>query len=140
MNIFEKFKQKWESEKLDVNPPQDTLEIEKCFRRFGIEPSRELIDLYRTLDGKGCMDNEHFRLWSLKEILEENGSEQERDRTIMYGVLFADYCVNCWCYRVNGMGEVIVDYYSDEKEPEKRTDSVLSFFQLMEKDSDKALL
>lgn len=85
------------------------------------------------------MDNEYFRLWPLNEVLAENGSDIELERAKKYGVLFADYCLNCWCYRVNGKGEVIIDYFSAEKESEKRANSLLSFFQLMAKDPDKAL-
>ena len=140
MNIFETFRDNWTKEKLDVHPPKDEQSIVSCFQVFGISPSEDLLKLYGTLDGKDCMDEEHFRLWPLSEVYEENSSDRELARTKKYGVLFADYCVNCWCYRINKRGEVLIDYFTDENEPELRASSLTDFFQLMAKDPDEALL
>ncbi len=120
MNIFETFKEKWIEEKLDVHPGCDEKMITECFEKFGVTPADDLLALYSTLNGKDCMDDEHFKLWSLTEILEENSSEGDIERAIKYGVLFGDYCVNCWCYRVNKKGEVLIDYFTGESEPELR--------------------
>ena len=140
MNIFETFREKWKEQKLDVHPPIDEQSITKCFQSFDVTPSSDLLVLYGTLNGKDCMDDEHFRLWSINEVYEENGSDRELARTNKYGVLFADYCVNCWCYRINKAGEVFVDYFAEEKEPEIRAKSLKEFFELMAKDPDEALL
>ena len=140
MDIFEKFKEKWVHKKLDVHPGKDEQTIIECFEKFGVTPTDDLLALYKALDGKDCMDEEHFRLWTLEEVLTDNSSERELERTLKYGVLFGDYCVNCWCYRISKNGEVLVDYFSGDDEPIKRSNSVLDFFQLMEKDPDEALL
>jgi hypothetical protein len=140
MNIFEKFKRRWVQEKLDVHSGKDEQTIVECFEKLGVTPSADLLNLYKILDGKDCMDDEHFRLWSLKEIQEENSTDSEIEITKKFGVLFGDYCINCWCYRVNTKGEVYIDYFADNKEPILRSSSLVEFFQLMEKDPDEALL
>lgn len=140
MEIFEKFKNQWIKEKLDVHSGQDEKSIVACFKKFGVTPRNELLTLYSMLDGKDCMDEEHFRLWSLEEIVQENSSERELERTLKYGVLFGDYCLNCWCYRINKHGEVLIDYFTENEEPILRSGSLLQFFQLMKKDPDEALL
>ena len=140
MKVFGAFKNQWVREELDVHPGKDDSSIVECFEKFGVTPGKELLALYSLIDGKGCMDEEHFRLWSLSEIIEENSSEKELERTLKYGVLFGDYCVNCWCYRVNNSGEVLIDYFIENDEPILRSSSLLEFFQLMEKDPGEALL
>jgi len=138
-NIFEEFKSKWELENLDVHPGRTAGEIIECFEYFGITPSDQLIQLYTTLDGKVEMDGEYFRLWSLKEIREDNDSVEERERTKKYGVLFGDYLLNTWCYRTSKNGEVFVDYFFSDRPPELRANSLLEFFELMRDNPDDAL-
>jgi hypothetical protein len=139
MNIFETFRDKWIKEELDVHPPKDKSAIIKCFSAFGFIPTADLLELYGALDGKDCMDDEYFRLWSLNEILEENSSEDSLTKAKQYGVLFADHCISCWCYRINSRGEVFVDYFTEEKEPEIRAESLTEFFELKEKSPDAIL-
>lgn len=140
MEIFEKLKAKWLSEELDVHPGQDERAIVQCFEKFGFKPKKDLVALYKTLDGKDCMDEEYFRLWSLKEICEENRSEHDQERTEEYGVLFGDYCVNCWCFRVNNKGAVFVDYFTEGEVPQLRANSITEFFLIMEKHPDEVLV
>lgn len=51
------------------------------------------------------MDNEYWRLWSL-EVAEQTPSEA--------GILFSDYCISCWEYRLRpvspSQSAVYVDY------------------------------
>ena len=140
MEIFSAFKNKWVKEKINVHPGREEIDIIECFEKFGVTPTKDLIALYETLDGKDEMDEEYFRLWSLKEIIEENGSEREIERTLKYGVLFGDYLVNCWCYRINKNGEVLIDDFTDGHEPKLKSGSVVEFFQLMLNDPDEALI
>jgi len=139
-NIFEEFKSKWDLEKLDVRTGNTAAEIIDCFEYFGVSPSDQLINLYTTLDGKDEMDGEHFRLWSLQEIREDNDSVEKCERTRKYGVIFADYLVNCWCYRISKTGEIFIDYFSDDRPPELRAISLLEFFKLMQNNPDDALI
>ena len=139
-NIFEEFKSKWDLENLDVHPGRTAAEIIKCFEKFGVTPSDQLINLYTTLDGKDEMDGEYFRLWSLQEIREDNDSVEECERTGKYGVVFGDYLVNCWCYRISKNGEILIDYFSDDQPPELRANSLLEFFELMKKNPNDALI
>ena len=139
MNILDTFKNKWIIEALDIHPGRDEKSIVNCFESFGVSPTKSLLALYQALDGKDCMDDEYFRLWSLEEIMKDNNNVDEIARTLKYGVMFADYCVNCWCYRINKNGEVLIDYFIEGKEPILRSNSLLDFFHLMLKDPDKAL-
>ncbi|MCJ8313209.1 MAG: hypothetical protein HRU38_16035 [Saccharospirillaceae bacterium] len=138
MNIFETFRVKWIKEELDVQPGCDENNIIKCFEIFGITPHKDLILLYSTLNGIECMDDEYFTLWTLKQIIEENSSDSELERALKYGVSFGDYCVNCWEYRVNNKGEVLIDY-DNNREPILRSNSVSDFFELMRLNPNKAL-
>ena len=140
LNIFETFKARWIKEELDVHPAKDERAIVECFESFGVSPSEDLLALYSIVDGKDCMDGEHFRLWSLDEIREQNSSDKRIDSAKKFGVLFGDYCVDCWCYRINSKGEVLVDYFVKDREPKLRSKSLTEFFKLMEKSPDEALL
>jgi hypothetical protein len=140
MNVFENFKAKWTKEELKTHSGKGREEIVKCFKKFGVTPTEELLALYCTIDGKDCMDKEYFRLWSLNEIDIENSSERELERTMRYGVLFADYCVSCWCFRINRKGEVLIDYFSDNVEPRVKSSSITEFFKLMQECPDDALM
>ena len=140
MEIFKVFKNKWVNEKINVLPGREEKDIIECFETFGITPTKDLIALYETLDGKDDMNEESFRLWSLKEIIEENSSKRDLERTLKYGVLFGDYLVSCWCYRVNKNGEVLIDHFTDGLEPIVKSGSVIEFFQLMLNDPDGALI
>ena len=140
MNIFEEFKSKWIKEELNVHSGREKVAIVECFKKFGVTPCEELLALYGTIDGKDCMDKEYFRLWSLEEIESENGSEREFERSMRYGVLFADYCVNCWCFRINNKGEVLIDHFVENSEPKVRFKSIKDFFKLMQKYPDDALV
>jgi len=138
MNIFETFKKRWENENLDVYPPKDEESIIECFEQLGLFPSTDLLELYKTMDGKGCMDLEMFELWPLDRIIEENSSEKEREKAKRFGILFADYSLWCWAFRVNSKGQVLIDNY-DGNEPEIKANSVKEFFELMLKDPDEAI-
>jgi hypothetical protein len=140
MEIFEAYKGRWIKEKLDVHHGKDKKTIIKCFESFGVTPKTDLLALYHALDGKGNMDENLFRLWSLDEIQKENNSDREMERAVKFGVLFSDYFINSCCFRVNKNGEVLVDYFAEGEEPILRSNSVFEFFQLMANDSDAALL
>lgn len=139
MNIFEIFKAQWVEEDLDVHAGADEQSIIDCFSQFGVIPKDDLLALYKIMNGKDCMDEQGFRLWSLDEVIEENNKEREIDRTNKYGVLFADYLLNCWVYRVNRNGEVVLDH-NDDSLLEVKGSSMLTFFELMKSDPDEALL
>lgn len=140
MNIFEEVKVKWIEEKLNVHGGRNKNAIVECFGKFGVTPCEDLLALYSTLDGKDCMDKEYFKLWSLEEIESENSSERKFERSMKYGVLFGDYCVNCWCFRINKNGEVLIDHFVENEEPKIRSSSISEFFRLMQQNPDEALI
>ena len=138
MNIFEVFASKWVKEKLGVHHGREDQAIIECFEKNGVTPSKDLLTLYKVVDGKDSMDSEHFRLWSLEEINTENGRRDEKEQTAKYGVLFADFLINSSRYRVNNKGEVLMDDFINSETGHK-WNSVSEFFQLMAKDPNEIL-
>jgi hypothetical protein len=138
MEIFEKLRGKWISEDIALYPPETRSATIECFRKLGIEASEELISLYGIVGGMEDMDDEQFRLWSLNEILEENTTPEETQRCKIDGVLFADYLINSWCYRIKN--EVFIDHFENSRNPEVRAKSLTSFFEVMLNEPDNVLL
>lgn len=86
-----------------------------------------MIALYTSLGGMQEMDKELWRLWPLAEIKSENATASSS------GVLFSDYLINCWCYRLkansNGTSAVLVDHF-DGAEPVQVASSLEEFLSL----------
>jgi hypothetical protein len=91
-----------------------------------MEPEKDVIELYGAIGGMSMMDNEYWRLWPLSEI-EDRGNE-----TNEYGVLFSDYCLDCWAYRIKRNSDssvVYVDHF-DGNAPSMVAESLDQFFAL----------
>ena len=71
------------------------------------------------------MDEAHFRLWPLAEINSENSSNAGSK-----GILFADYMISCWSYRLVPVSDaesaVYVEYF-DGQPPVRVADSLEEF-------------
>jgi hypothetical protein len=82
------------------------------------------------------MDNSYWRLWPLGEIVRENTEVSE------FGVLFGDYLIDCWRYRLRPVtpkvSAVYVDYYND-KDPIQVASSVHEFLEGLWRDSSELL-
>jgi len=57
-----------------------------------------------------------------------------------YGIAFADYLIESYCFRINNEGAIYIDYYSDDLKPELKAQSMNEFFEIMKADPDKALM
>jgi hypothetical protein len=114
MQILTKLVSHWQSEGLTLLAPEATDRVYKVFAGVGWNATSDVIRLYASLGGMEEMDKEYWRMWSLREIASEN-AEQSRS-----GILFSDYLMGCWCYRLrpnaDDTSSVLVDYF-DEKEP-----------------------
>ncbi|MBV7541881.1 hypothetical protein [Acidovorax sp. sic0104] len=82
--------------------------------------------MYAVLGGMEQMDREYWRLWPLTELVSENSDQS------LQGVLFSDYLINCWSYRLvpnaNDTSSVFLDYF-DGKQPIQVASSVDEFFK-----------
>ena len=117
--------ERWLSEDVRPHPPASEASVSQVFSSLGSKATTEVIELYRAIGGMDSMDNEHFRLWPLAEVQSEN-NEQASSK----GVLFADYLIACWCYRLLPVGDercaVYVDY-CDDREPVLIAESLEAF-------------
>lgn len=119
--------ERWIHEGVDALPPANEGSVRSTFSKFGMMPTRDVIELYGAIGGMGMMDNEYWRLWPLSEIEERLAAANE------FGVLFSDYCLDCWAYRIkpNGSGSsaVYVEHF-DGKSPSMVAESLEQFFDL----------
>jgi hypothetical protein len=117
--------ERWMSEEVHPHPPASEASVRQVFSSLGSRATREVIELYGAIGGMDSMDNEHFRLWPLAEVQSEND-----DHASTKGVLFADYFVACWCYRLlpmdNERSAVFVDYF-DHRQPVLVAESLEAF-------------
>jgi hypothetical protein len=88
------------------------------------------------MGGMENMTNDYWRHWSMAEILSENHEASE------FGVLFADYLISSWCYRVKAKPDntsaVYVDHF-DGKAPILVANSLEEFFDQYLKSGGEAL-
>jgi hypothetical protein len=126
---LESLVRRWRKEGLELLPPESAVSIATTFKRVGSNATHDVVALYLTLGGMEIPDDEMVRLWPLKEI-EENGEPSD------FGVIFADYSLDCWCFRLKPINEaesvVYVDYF-DGNSPQLVAKSVLEFWEIYER-------
>jgi hypothetical protein len=127
MNSLKVLLERWHHEEVDALPPVSEELVRLTFSKLGVIPTRDVIDLYGAIGGMRMMDNEYWRLWPLSEIVERFAEANE------YGVLFSDYCLDCWAYRIKPRDStttaVYVDHF-DGKPPSMVAESLTQFFDL----------
>ena len=89
--------------------PETTDAVREAFTRVGSRATSDVVSLYSGLGGMEEMDDEYWRLWPLAEL------KAEKQEQSSYGVLFSDYLLNCWCYRLkpnsDDTSSVLVDSF-----------------------------
>ena len=119
--------ERWSHEGVDALPPASEESVRAAFSKLGMMPTRDVIELYGAIGGMSMMDNEYWRLWPLSEIEERHAEANE------YGVLFSDYCLDCWAYRIKPNGSdssaVFIEHF-DGKAPSMVSESLDQFFDL----------
>jgi hypothetical protein len=128
---------KWAREDVGLLPAEKAEAVEATFANLGSVATADVLDLYAAVRGMEKMNNECWRHWSLSEIKSGNKSPSP------FGVLFADYLISSWCYRLKVVSEetsaVYIDFF-DEKEPALIAHSLEEFFNAYIKDSRSMLL
>ncbi|WP_027468236.1 SMI1/KNR4 family protein [Deefgea rivuli] len=129
--------ERWRSENVILLLAEQEETVRQVFSALGMNATQDVIDLYTTLGGMAAMDNEYWRLWSLAEIQEENPQPSSK------GILFADYCVSCWCYRLKPISAsscaVYIDHFINGEEPKLIASSLTEFFDLYANDPSELL-
>ena len=127
---------RWQSENVGPLPPYGEAIIRATFLSAGIKPPSDLLYLYGVIGGMDVGTNEMWRLWPLNEV-EANKSDANE-----FGVLFSDYFISCWCYRIRPndayTSSVYVDYF-DGRQPFLVAQTLKQFFDRYKADADDLL-
>jgi hypothetical protein len=115
----------WMTQDLRALPPYGEAIIRSTFLEAGIEPAKDLILLYGTIGGMHVPDDELWRLWPLSEVSDRKLEANE------FGILFSDFLLDSWIYRVKPNDEytsaVYVDYVNG-KDPLLVAETLEQFF------------
>ncbi len=102
--------ERWKDEGLVLLPPEPESAVRATFEKVGAIAASDVIAMYTVLGGMPEMDDEYWRLWSLAEVTGDN------TKGVATGVLFSDYLINCWCYRLvandSDTSSVVADYFN----------------------------
>ncbi|WP_222612438.1 hypothetical protein [Undibacterium flavidum] len=105
--------ERWKSEGVVLLPPETEQVTRSTFSKIGAVATSDVVSMYAILGGMQEMDKECWRLWSLADIQVDN------TKSIATGVLFSDYLIECWSYRLvpndNDTSSVFADYFNDDK-------------------------
>src|SRR5688572_1942464 len=127
---------RWRRQGIELLPPPTPAEIQAAFASVGAVATPDVVALYTAVGGIPGTDESFWCLWSLEEIRKENKVFSP------FGVLFSDYMISCWCYRVRAnqgaTSSILVDYF-DGKAPSVVAESVEEFVEIYLKDPDNFL-
>ena len=117
-------------------PPVSPEQVRETFSSLGSVATADVIALYGQLGGMERPDDAFWRLWPVEEIGAQNSKRSD------FGVLFSDYMVDCWCYRLrprdNETSAVLIDRFGDH-EPAVVAHSLSEFFDAYVADADRLL-
>jgi len=109
MNSLEQLVERWRIAGLKLVAPAAEAEVRATFQAVGAKATADVIALYTAVGGMLQMDDELWRLWPLDEIKAENTELSSS------GVLFSDYLIASWCFRLkaiaDGTSAVLVDRF-----------------------------
>jgi hypothetical protein len=128
--------ERWKSEDVGAFPAYGEAIIHATFGAAGIVPPKDLIHLYCSIGGMEAGDGTLWRLWPLSVVDNRKSDANE------YGVLFSDYLLESWAYRVkprdSETSEVYVDYF-DGRASVLVARSLDQFFDMYLEDADRLL-
>ena len=126
----------WAAEHVLPLPPVAADAVRATFSRLNTVATPDVLHLYSLMGGMENMTNDYWRHWSMDEILSENREASE------FGVLFADYLISSWCYRVKARPDntsaVYVDHFNGGK-PCLVANSLEEFFDQYLRSAGEAL-
>ncbi|HTE40141.1 MAG TPA: hypothetical protein VK629_04880 [Steroidobacteraceae bacterium] len=138
MNSLDKLAAAWKLQNLKLLPAESRERVIAVFDGLGVQPSEQLIRLYTTIGGFEIADENDWTLWSLDRVEEESRDERSTD-----GILFSDYLVSCWCFRLklaaHGEMEVLRDAFDSNHPCHVVAKDLETFFTAMIEDPDSAL-
>ena len=136
MKSLELLSKKWKTEDLLAFPPYGESIVRATFLDTGMEPSKDLIFLYSVIGGMEVPDAQLWRLWPLSEVADRTSEAND------FGVLFSDYLLDSWAYRItpNDMdtSAVYVDYF-DGRDSFLIARTLEQFFDSYLQDADRLL-
>jgi hypothetical protein len=113
MQNLHKMIDRWKAEGVVLLPPEPESAVREAFSKIKSVATSDVISMYATLGGMPEMDKEYWRLWTLTDITIENTS------SVATGVLFSDYLISCWSYRLvptdKDTSSVVADYFNDDQ-------------------------
>ena len=134
LRVLALLRSRWESEHVEPLPPEDPARVCAAFASLGAVATPDVIALYGVIGGMGQMDNAYWRLWPLDEVMGQEPSG--------HGVVFSDYCISCWEYRLKAVGlghsAVYVDYFGGTA-PQMVAESLESFLEQYAMDARRLL-
>jgi hypothetical protein len=126
MNSLATLMSAWKTQNLRLLPPEPQERVIATFARFGVHPGDQVMKMYSMVGGFEVPDENDWRLWSLREI-----EAELPDARAEHGILFSDYLIGCWCFRlrptVHGEMEVVLDECSGNV-PQVVARDLASFF------------
>jgi len=128
--------ERWKLEDVRSWPPYGESIVRSTFLEAGIEASKDLCRLYGAIGGMEVPDNNWWRLWSLYEVAERKSEANS------FGVLFSDYLLDSWAYRIKpndiDTSAVYVDYF-DGRNPFLVAETLDEFFEKYVQNADQLL-
>jgi hypothetical protein len=128
--VCERLKARWVREGADPRPPESPERVQHVFRALGVEATPDVIEMYGVIGGMDAWDNALWMLWPLDRVAEQAPSSE--------GVLFSDYCLDCWQYRLRPISaeESAVYVDCDGKPPRLVAFTLKDFFENYLADAD----
>jgi len=102
---LERLLARWTREGAEPLPPEDPARVQQVFRALGVEATPDVIQMYGVIGGMDAWDNALWMLWPLDRVAEQPPSSE--------GVLFSDYCLDCWQYRLRPLSAAQSAVYVD---------------------------
>lgn len=125
--MLERLLKRWKREGLNVLPPYGEAVVRSTFLEAGTEVPKDVIVLYSVIGGIDAPDGNNWRLWPLSEVY------KRRAEANGHGVLFSDFLLDSWLYRIKPndteTSAVYVDYF-DGREPILVARSLEQFFEM----------
>lgn len=136
MKSLERLAARWKIQNTGHLSPHEESIVTSTFSDARITAPADLIALYGAIGGMEVHDDKLWRLWPLHEVAERKGESNE------FGVLFSDYLIDSWGYRVKpndaGSCAVYVDYYNGT-DPILVANTLAEFFDSYVKNADHLL-